>query len=251
MVVATTQHRMGSCSLGFSLIELLVVISIIAVLSSMLLPAISTVRNAARNSVCQSHLRQIGHAVSAYTVDYEGVLPFGTYKDGSNWGDKVLEQLDIDAASGMLRCPSAAIPQGIRHYGAQFNLFAMEARVPTPPATTTGGWRARSGSIRELRTDGALIFDVSQSISTGNCKVLPTEIGIMWNWFNNASDDKLTITKPLNVDTDAWGLDRYRHNGNRAANFLWGDFRVSSRGYAEMVKGNFRCYKNGRKQLWE
>jgi prepilin-type N-terminal cleavage/methylation domain-containing protein len=246
MVVDTS-----ASSRAFSLIELLVVISIIAILSSMLLPAISTVRSAARSAVCQSHLRQIGQAVSAYTVDYEGVLPFGTYKDGSNWGDKVLEQLEVDATSGMLRCPSAAIPLGIRHYGAQFNLFAMEGRVPTPPATTTGGWRARSGSVRELRTDGALIFDVSQSLSTGNCKTLPTEIGIMWNWFNNSSDDRLTINTPLNVDTDAWALDRYRHSGNRMGNFLWGDFRVSSRGYADMVKGNFRCYKNGRKQSWE
>lgn len=236
---------------AFTLIELLVVVSIIAILAAMLLPAISTVRNAARNAVCQSHLRQIGHAINAYSSDNEGQLILGSYKDGTNWGDAVLDLLEVPASSGLLTCPSAAIPLGIRHYGAQFNLFAMEGRIPTPPATTVGGWRARVGTVRELRTECVQIFDVSQATSTGNSKALPTEIGVMWNWYTNSTDDNTIINKPMNLDTDAYGLDRYRHNGNRAANFLWGDFRVSSRPYSEMLRGNFRCAKNNRKQSWE
>lgn len=236
---------------GYTLIELLVVVSIIAVLAALLMPAIGSVRAAARSTVCMSHLRQIGSAITAYATDNEGQLILGTYKDGTYWGDKVLDLLDVDASSGMLTCPAAAIPLGTRHYSAQFNLFAMESRIPTPPATTTGGWRAKVGNTRELRTDGALIFDVSQNTATGNCKVLPTEIGIMWNWYNNSTDDRKVINTPLNIDTDAWALDRYRHNGNRSANVLWGDMRVSGRTYSEMVKGNFRCAKNGRKQSWE
>lgn len=252
MGMTATAPPLRTSAAAFSLIELLVVISIIAVLAAMLLPALGMVRGAARNVSCQSHLRQIGFGISAYTADNEGCLPLGSRNDGGNWAQTILDTLDSDYASGLFRCPSATIPLGVRHYGAHFNLFAMEGRIPVPPATTVGGWRARVGTTRELRTDGVLVFDMSQAVSTGNGKTLPTEIGIMWDWYSQTgTDNRTTINTPANVDTDAWGLDRYRHNGNRSANFLWGDMRVSARAYTDMVKGNFRCYKNGRKQSWE
>jgi prepilin-type N-terminal cleavage/methylation domain-containing protein len=68
--------RRCATSTGFTLIELLVVISIIAVLASMLLPAVGMVMEAARKTKCTSNMRQIGLAVSAYTNDFEGRLPY-------------------------------------------------------------------------------------------------------------------------------------------------------------------------------
>jgi len=56
-------------SRGFSLIELLVVVSIIAVLASMLMPAVGTVRNAARTVGCLGNLRQLGMAYALYADD--------------------------------------------------------------------------------------------------------------------------------------------------------------------------------------
>jgi prepilin-type N-terminal cleavage/methylation domain-containing protein len=58
---------------GFTLTEMLVVIAVIAVLTAILLPVFSTVREKARQNACLSNLRQIGTALTAYAQDYDDV----------------------------------------------------------------------------------------------------------------------------------------------------------------------------------
>jgi prepilin-type N-terminal cleavage/methylation domain-containing protein/prepilin-type processing-associated H-X9-DG protein len=68
---------------GFTLVELLVVIGIIALLISILLPALNKARESANEVACQSNLHQISNLIGIYAAENRGLLPPVTWTTSS------------------------------------------------------------------------------------------------------------------------------------------------------------------------
>jgi prepilin-type N-terminal cleavage/methylation domain-containing protein/prepilin-type processing-associated H-X9-DG protein len=87
-------------STGFTLLELLVVISIIAVLVAMLMPAIGMVRSAARQATCRAQLGQLNLACLAYAEDWDSSMPWGVDtlnpSTGNSWNRKIATVMGLD-----------------------------------------------------------------------------------------------------------------------------------------------------------
>lgn len=147
---------------GFTLVELLVVIGIIAVLIGILMPTLAKVRQAGRRASCRSNLQQIGHFMQLYVNDYGGQMPHvetspaSPIAPGYPTMPHLLARLylaggttnpaELKASMNVFRCPSDRItdpaelsvtPAGVETYfdrdGSSYAYDGFVFNAPAPP----------------------------------------------------------------------------------------------------------------------
>jgi prepilin-type N-terminal cleavage/methylation domain-containing protein/prepilin-type processing-associated H-X9-DG protein len=153
---------------GFTLIELMIVIAIIAILAAILFPVFNQARKKSLQASCISNLRQLTTAMKMYATDNDDQFPYALYDDLARnaWHDVIYQgYVNNDQ---IYNCPANSLRMGrltgvnvtqsrfIRAYegyagiGESYGLNAMEPNATLNPPITTGGPAGmRQGAIED------------------------------------------------------------------------------------------------------
>jgi prepilin-type N-terminal cleavage/methylation domain-containing protein/prepilin-type processing-associated H-X9-DG protein len=229
---------------GFTLVELLVVISIIAILISLLLSAVSKARDTSLSAQCMSNLRQQGQAVHMYMSDSGGTFlpPY---------------QLDITVALPTSPPTDFAQPFIFQYLPEMYQASSAQTwRCPSddlfnrvyPPATRSGLPDLKTGEL-DVGYSYAINFDLPQY---GYSVYAPNNFGGYFEHFNPWLASRIRNsagTAFLIETTSEAGLNhsaaanhyRFDHRQKSAMNVLFVDGHVESKTSAEILPGLFNA----------
>lgn len=177
---------------AFTLIELLVVISIIALLVSILLPALSSAKKAAANTVCMTNLRQLMLYATIYSQENDGMLPYSWGPRGvGNWRETLDHYAPRTSATSantkLYWCPSMKV-----------RISAADYKNVTYAPNPAGFKRADyDPSISTMRLE--MIPRPSKVLSIGD-SMQGFESGNSWFYFDGFHNSTYNPTDPARID---------------------------------------------------
>ena len=234
-----------NCRGGFTLVELLVVIAIIALLMSILMPALARVRKQAKDVICQSNLKQWGVIFSMYTGDYNGYFHKGWA--GARVRHWMVVLRPYYNEQKLRFCPMAMKPrsEGGRGITSAWGIFV-------------GGWGGEGGDEEGSEGDEFGSYGINSWVC--NPPEGQEPYGPPKKYWRTA-DVKNAANVPLFLD--AWWFDGWPESTNEPLDFediylsgnsmeAMGDFCVNRHGgFLDGLFLDFSIRKIGIKELWK
>ncbi len=220
---------------AFTLIELMVTIAIIAVLSTVAIPAIQGATTSSKSSACLSNLRQIGLATLAYASDKNYELPPAGTGGSPEWALAIAPYAsDPKRSKGIFVCPDCDLP--VQNAGS--NEVAVTYGMH-------GGLMPKSGPSARLHmvprpAEVILAADMCQNPGNKGWSPYSIENPPVFKGGGRAGTAGVEMEDPIStaIDADkgnsAW--IRYRHNGR--ANVLMCDGHAESIAKGKILNKN-------------
>lgn len=259
-------NRNTARSAGFTLIELIVVITIIAILAAILFPVFAQAREKARQTTCLSNEKQMGTAMLMYVQDFDESFPMLQYYDENGlpviWSSAIYPYVKNGDSSnvvngttyryglgGVWSCPSFPSAQT-----AQYGISHVISR------NGAGTWEANNTANFSIKTIGLADIDAPAEkmmiLEKGEAYVTPAGVSYaqplvevaQWNWAGwigitngqptspenhfelNYDLDAATNTAHANYGPSPANMPRFRHAKTCNTLFVDGHVKAISRG---------------------